>query len=88
MFKPGQLVMRMIDEDTRFVRRIVEVQSDKYLVSDPLFTCWGSTFARWSRPKPITKQYMEKMFTPMQDVQMITRYLDIKRGQSTSVLFD
>jgi hypothetical protein len=87
MFTPNQLVIRTIGANTRFVRRIVSKENDTYMVSDPLFACWGSTFQRWSKPKPCTKKYMERMFSPITDPKMIDAYNNIKKGEKTKTLF-
>lgn len=86
MFKANDLVVRILPNKARFVRRIVEVRGDKYLVSNPMFACWGSTFARWSTPKEVTKRYTEKMFTLITDKKVIKSYNTIKKGQSTDLL--
>ena len=35
MFKPGDYIIKMIDPETRYVRRIVAIEGDKYVVEDP-----------------------------------------------------
>lgn len=88
MFEPNQLVIKMIDDQTRFVRRIVSKTEDSYMVSDPMFCCWGSVFAKWSKPKAVTKKHMERTFSVMTDTTLCDKYNTIQKGQSTSVLFN
>lgn len=86
MFKVDDYIVRPVD-GMRYVYRITNKTPDKYEVQVPLFVCWGSTFARWSKPKLLTKKYIEGRCTKL-DEQIAKRYRDIKKGQSTNVLFD
>ena len=72
--------------DLRYVHRIVGEDTTHYDVQVPLFTCWGSTFARWSPVKQISKKYLDKKSSLM-DAETSALYANIKKGDSTSVLF-
>jgi len=73
-------------ENGRYVFRIAGVTKKHYYVQVPLFVCWGSTFARWSPVKKLTREYIEKKceLLPKKTAQ---RYVDIKKGDSTKKLF-
>lgn len=87
MFNTNQYAFFINKYKMRYVYRIVDSTPTHYMVQVPFFSCWGSTFARWSKPKPITKTYLNKKCTLLPP-ELSTKYDNIKKGQSTSVLFD
>ena len=85
MFKPGDYIIKMIDPETRYVRRIVAIEGDKYVVEDPMFVCWGSTFHSWKR-KVLTQKVIDRSFKLL-DPKIAKLYAAIKKDDSTRVLF-
>ena len=77
------------DSDTgyRYVYRILSETDTHMETSVPLFVCWGSTFKRWSKPKLITKKYLQqRKFIPLPQT-IADLYDGIKKDDSTEVLF-
>lgn len=73
-------------ENGRHVYRIVGVTKKHYYVQVPLFTYFGSTFARWSPVRKLTRTYIEKK-CKLLPPKVAQRYVDIRKGDSTSKLF-
>lgn len=93
MFKPDTYVYRTVgkgDDAERYVYRIVKVpggkSGTKYVVQVPYFAVWGSTFARWSVPKEISRTYLENRCKQL-PTDIARRYAIIKKGESTAPLF-
>jgi hypothetical protein len=87
MFKNGDYVYYTVNE-YRYVFRIIDQPLTKcYIVQVPMFMCWGSTFARWSKEKAITKKYLDRKCTLLPE-HIADRYRNLKKNDPTTILFE